>query len=175
MNELGESAVEFLRSREALVPLGIILAGFVDGIIVVGFFVNGALLFAVAVYFLANGAVSFPELVLYALVGACLGDHAGYWIGKLVGERPFSWWPLRRRPELKDKMVRWLERYGALGLVAGRFFSPTRSVAPFLAAVLGMKYRSFAYGDLVACALWVSVWSVVVFLVVQGYWSVTLE
>ncbi len=173
MGDLSEFLATLLRSWGTLAPLAIVLAGFVDGIIVVGFFVNGALLFTVAVYFLSQEAVSFPELVFYALLGASLGDHTGYWIGKSLGNRPFSWWPLRKRPDLRAKMEHWLAKHGALSLTAGRFFGPTRSLAPFLAAVFGMKYRAFAYGDLFACATWVILWSIVVLLVVNGYLSLT--
>ena len=173
MGDLSDSLISSLRTWDTLVPLAIIAAGFIDGIIGIGFLVNGALLGTLAVYFLSQRIVSFPELMFYALLGASLGDHAGYWIGRCLGDRPFSWWPLKQRPHLREKMDHWLKRHGVLALTAGRFFAPTRSVAPFLAAAFGMTYRDFAFANLLACTSWVLVWSVVVLLIVEGYWSLS--
>lgn len=170
---MAEDVLEYLLALDNLAPLAIIIAGLLDGIIVVGFVLNGSLLFVVAVYFLSRQVIGFPELVLCALTGAFAGDQIGFAVGRLLGDRPFSWWPLKNRADLRERMTSWLEKYGALGLLVGRFFSPTRSIAPFLAAALGMRYRNFLLGDLLSCSLWVSVWSAVVYLVVSGYLSVS--
>ncbi len=173
MADFSESFASFLRGLETVAPVAIVIAAFVDGIIVIGFVLNGALLLGAAMYFLSQGSVSFPELVLCAAVGALLGDHLGYWIGRSLGRRAFSWWPLKHRPRLREKMDYWLARYGALGLVVGRFFPPTRCFAPFVAASAGMKYRPFAYANLLACTAWAAVWCTLALLIVNGYVSVT--
>jgi membrane-associated protein len=123
------------------------------------------------IYFLSERVMSFPELVFYSVVGASLGDHAGYWIGRCLGDKPLFWWPLKNRPHLREKMTGWLKQYGAYGLIAGRFFSPVRPVAPVLAAVFGMRYRDFAFANLIACTSWVLAWSILVLLIVHGYWT----
>ena len=173
MESLGERLIAIFGSHQALIPLAVTAAAFIDGIILLGSFVNGVPLFIVAVYFLSRGEIGLYELIFFALLGALLGDHAGYWVGRSGGRKLLEWEPIKRRARTRERIYEWVDRFGIWGLVLGRFFSPTRSFAPFCAATFGMPYRRFAIGNLVACAAWVIVWSTVVLMVVKGYWKMT--
>ncbi|MDN4175362.1 DedA family protein [Nocardioides sp. SOB77] len=98
-------------------------------------------------------------LLVTVTVGASLGDHVNYWLGRLLG-------PRLTRSRLVDRIGRrhWdratdlVRRHGAGAVVVSRLLPVVRTLMAAVAGVAGMPYRRFALASLVGCASWASLW-----------------
>ena len=125
---------------ESLVIVGLIVPGF---IMMVGF---GALI--------ATGVLEFWPTTLYATAGAFFGDSLSYWLGHRYQHQLARVWPLNRHPHLMTKGEKFFERYGALSIVAGRFFGPLRAIVPAIAGMSNMSRVRFFIANLMSAMAW---------------------
>ncbi len=130
-----------------------------------GFFPGGTLVSAGA-FLAAQGDFNPYKILLFAFIGAVIGDYlgffAGYYGGKsLIGKNV-------SRLELLKKGEGLFQRYGARSIVWGRFFGATRALIPFLVGSYGMKPLAFPPWNILGAAIWA------MFTVGFGYFSGSL-
>lgn len=97
-----------------------------------------------------------PSLVLITItLAAITGDTVNYHIGKYTGVA-FLNGPAAGiiRPEWIQKTHTYFTRYGGLTIVIGRYIPYLRSLAPFMAGVGDMNYRSFLMYNITGGVLW---------------------
>ncbi|KQY60312.1 hypothetical protein ASD11_12720 [Aeromicrobium sp. Root495] len=115
-----------------------------------------------AVVVLAATTDSTPLLVLLGVavtLGACSGDHVGYWLGRRygdalresalvarVGRRPF------------DRATDLLSRHGGTAVFLTRLVPVVRTLTPAAAGASGLPYRRFLPASLAGSALWASLY-----------------
>ncbi len=94
-------------------------------------------------------------LTLLCFVAAVTGDSVGYTFGKRVGKRFFT----RERsfffnPENVTRAQEFYARYGGKTIVLARFIPGVRTLAPILAGVGDMRYRTFLTYNLIGGFVW---------------------
>ena len=104
-----------------------------------------------------NGGDAWMVIVL-AVAGTVVGDHAWYLLGRLAGRRLFDRYCriIRLSPRRIAAADRFLRRFGGLALVASRFAATLRLVVIPLAVSRGMSYTRFLAYDLLGAILWVT-------------------
>ena len=135
---------------------GVLAIVFVESGLLVGFFLPGdSLLFTAGL--LSSGGVLPPLWVLLVTIpaAAILGDQVGYAIGRRAGPAVFS------RPDSRffkwEYVVRsehFFERYGGRTIVIARFVPIVRTIAPVMAGVARMNYRTFLAYNVVGGIAW---------------------
>jgi membrane-associated protein len=97
-------------------------------------------------------------LITAGVVGAVVGDSAGYFIGRRWGTRVlYRWKWLRRRVEPSVERSReYFKRRGGLAVFAARWVGALRAVMPVVAGISDMRYRRFLAWDVPAVILWTS-------------------
>jgi membrane-associated protein len=105
----------------------------------------------------SSGDMHLPFVILFAAVGAFLGDNTAYLIGRHYGD------PIKRRFFSSDKATKrlaWadhqLEERGGEIIVVARFIPGGRTAVTLSAGGLKMPWRRFATFDAVAVAVWAS-------------------
>jgi len=105
----------------------------------------------------STGELHLPLVILFAAVGAFLGDNTSYLIGRHFGE------PVERRFFRSDKAkgrLRWAERQlderGGELIVVARFIPGGRTAVTLSAGGLKMPWRRFATFDAIAAIVWAS-------------------
>lgn len=129
---------------------------FVESGLLVGFFLPGdSLLFSAGLVVALAGRPNLVLLILLCVMGAALGDQAGYMIGARIGPALFT------RPDSRlfkqENVVKtrlFFERHGARALILARFVPVVRTFTPVLAGVSQMRYRTFVSFNLIGGALW---------------------
>jgi membrane-associated protein len=123
-----------------------------------------SVLIAVATVSTATVGPSLWSLVLVAAVGAWVGDHLVFHLGRAVGPGRWRW---MRRPRTA-RAIAWaaaaLERRGALYIVTGRFIPGGRVAVNFVAGSTRYPRGRFAATAALAAVIWAS-YSVLVGLV----------
>jgi|GEM_PF-1153888 len=176
----------------------IFIAAFLDGVVLIGLFINGWLLFGVSLYFYVNGQVGIQYVALCAVAGAISGDHLGYILGRtfqqpllqrlehLLQYLSSKWQTVKqffrlgtqlefRSPESNQvaRIKQRIARFDIAGVAICRF-TPARSITPVVCAVYGMSATRFFIADVSACLLWVSVWTTILWIVASGLISISV-
>jgi membrane protein DedA with SNARE-associated domain len=120
----------------------------------------GRLLLVAAGAIAGTGRRSVVAVIVLGAIAASLMDHVWYLAGV---------WSSGRMLRLSRRLARWsgagsdeardyFTRYGAATILIGRFFTTARALAWPLAAAHGVGYAKFLALDLVAAAMWASLW-----------------
>ncbi|MEU5902967.1 DedA family protein [Micromonospora sp. NPDC047527] len=102
-----------------------------------------------------GGALPLWAVVAGGVVGACLGDQAGYALGRRYGPSVLARAPrvLRRRLDLA-RARRLVARRGAWAVVTGRWVAVLRAVVPMIAGAGGMRWPVFLRANLAGGLVW---------------------
>ncbi|AOV17010.1 hypothetical protein BJI67_08010 [Acidihalobacter aeolianus] len=136
-----------------------LLAALAETVLVVGLFLPGStLLLLLGALSASPGGPSFIGILLFAVVGATLGDNVNYWLGRRYGQR---WtreglWLLRR--EHIEKTHTFFARHGGKSVFLSRFIPSLKEVAPFVAGTAGMSPRWFLLWNLLGALGWGLQW-----------------
>lgn len=126
------------------------------GLVVTPFLPGDSLLFAAGAL-----AAQVPEsLPIWLMIGilivaAILGDSVNYFIGKTAGDRILA----MKRPIIRqshiDKTHQFYEKHGGKTIILARFVPIVRTLAPFVAGLGHMSYRTFFSYNVIGGLLWV--------------------
>jgi len=156
--------LDFLIASVHLDPVAIIKTGSYLGIAVIVFLESGVLL---GIFFpgdsllfaagLLSGAgfLSFPPLVVIVVVAAIAGDQVGYWFGTKAGPALFKREDSRFfKQEYLKRTELFYQKYGGRAVILARFVPIVRTIAPILAGVGSMQYRTFLTYNILGGLLW---------------------
>lgn len=97
-------------------------------------------------------------VVLTALIAICgiLGNIVGYWTGRKVGPRMYTW---KDSLFFKQKYLReaseFFEKHGSLAIIGARFLPFIRTFAPIVAGIVKMDRAKFSFYNVVGSVAWV--------------------
>ncbi|MFK7780093.1 MAG: DedA family protein [Candidatus Gracilibacteria bacterium] len=117
---------------EAFPVLGVIVPGQNILLIVGGFFGN-----------ISNTNLIY--VVILASVGAIIGNYIGYLLGKKFGDsffKKYGYWFGIGLTEVKY-LKKGIDKWGAWGIIVGKFHPMTRAFLPFIAGSMGMHNKKF--------------------------------
>lgn len=138
--------------RAALAGLAIML----ETSILVGLVMPGDTVVLVASTGLEPGNVpDFITLLGFVLVGSLIGETAGFFIGRLFGERIRASSLGQRIGERNWQMAdSFIETKGGIAVAISRFLPVLHSLVPVTAGMSRMSYRKFITWTFAACAIW---------------------
>ena len=104
-----------------------------------------SLLIGAAVYAATVGGLQIEWVVLYAAIGAIMGDNAGYWLGHTVGRPALQKWGgkvglTEQRIVLGEYLF---QQHGPKVVFFGRFTAFLRTFAALLAGATRMPWAKF--------------------------------
>jgi membrane-associated protein len=136
--------------------LGIFLIVFADSGLLLGLVLPGDSLLFTAGLLASQGHLDLWILIIVALLGAILGDSAGYAFGKRVGPKLFTredaW--LFTTHQL-EQARHFYERHGGKTIFLARFVHFVRTLAPMIAGAAGMPYGTFLVYNIFGGLFWV--------------------
>ncbi|WP_184956752.1 DedA family protein [Paractinoplanes abujensis] len=100
-----------------------------------------------AAVFAVSGIPSLPLIIVLAAVGAFIGDHIGYALGRQMRRR-------RRLARLADKAGPHLHRRGGALIIAGRFVPGGRTAIVTAGGVTGYPLARFSLFTAIAATVW---------------------
>jgi membrane protein DedA with SNARE-associated domain len=154
MESLTETVTEFVAANSGWAPLVVGLLAFGESLAIVSLFVPATMILLALGALVAASGLDFWSVWLGAMLGAALGDFVSYALGYRYKQRALAIWPLPRYPGMVERGKRFVLRYGAWGLFAGRFFGPVRAVAPLIAGVFEMPFVVFQAVTLASAMVW---------------------
>ncbi len=135
--------------------LGLALLVFAESGLFIGIFLPGDSLLFVAGLLAAGGFLAFGPLTLIVVLAAVLGDSVGYWFGANIGDTLFKRKDSRFfKQEYVARTQNFFTAYGGRAIILARFVPVVRTIAPILAGVGSMRYRSFLSYNALGGFLW---------------------
>ncbi|MFJ1595219.1 DedA family protein [Kitasatospora albolonga] len=102
-----------------------------------------------------HGHVTVGAALLTALVGAVLGNLAGYAIGSRCKERLMARMTSRsRHRRVTERALRLIERRGGGAVFVGRFTAVLRTLVPTLCGATRMPLRRYLLWSVLSSAVW---------------------
>lgn len=138
------------------VYLVIFLAAFLESSAFMGLLVPGESVVVVAGFLASQGTLELGDCLWVIALGAVLGDSVGYGLGKIIGRGYFE--KHHKLLLLKEKHIQkvdgYFRRHGGKTIFFGRFIGLLRAMAPFVAGMSRMPYRSFALYNIAGGVIW---------------------
>jgi membrane-associated protein len=137
-----------------------------------GFFLPGDSLLFIAGLFCATGQFnqSIFIVVLGLITAAILGNFVGYFFGLKAGDillkTKDNLFYKRRYLEMAHEFY---DKRGSFAIILGRFAPIIRTFVPIFAGMVKMDWRKFAIYNIVGAIIWVSLFTLVGFLLGHTY------
>lgn len=153
---LGPKWIEADFLIETFGMLGILAIVFVESGLLVGFLLPGDSLLFTAGLLSANDKLPDLWVLLVTIpLAAIAGDQVGYAIGRKGGPAVFKRPDSRFfREEYVERSSEFFERYGARTIIIARFVPIVRTLAPVMAGVSKMNYRTFVTFNVIGGIAW---------------------
>lgn len=157
----------WLSQHSGWIGVALAVVAFAESFFVVGVVLPGALvLFALGA--VAGGLdMALLPLLAWTAAGASAGDISSFFIGRELEHLFHDRTPGRRWHHHLERTHVFLEKWGMLAVVVGRFVGPLRPFLPAVAGAAGMGRRVFIASDIVSSLAWAP------FYLLPGYFSAT--
>ena len=120
-----------------------LFAALAETVFLLGLFLPGSTLLLLMGMLAGQGFFDLGDLLIFAIVGATLGDNINYFLGRRYGRH----WLREDRWFLKTGHVHKAEayfgRHGGKSVFLSRFVPSVKEIMPFIAGMVGMERRSF--------------------------------
>ena len=131
-----------------------LLIAFLEAFVGIGLFISGVILLTVCSILYVEELATLYQILPLAFVGAILGDHSGYYLGRYMGPRLLQSRFAQKRISMIQKTEAQIVKYGNFAILFGRLITAIRSLVPLLTGVSGMKPLRFSIVDSLACLIW---------------------
>jgi undecaprenyl-diphosphatase len=125
---------------------------FIESAPFIGVFIPGATLVSVGGFLASQGILKTWDIILFATLGAIVGDFASYSLGRFGGD-----WI--KNNKIINKVIlrhgeKFFNRHGNKSIFWGRFFGPIRAIIPFIAGLSRMKRGPFVFWNILSAICW---------------------
>jgi membrane protein DedA with SNARE-associated domain len=164
MESLTGDVLDFMRAHvHQYGYLLLFLLTFLETSAFLGLVAPGEAAVVIAGLFASRGPLELPFVIPLAVLGAFLGDNAGYWLGRRFGSRileRYGKYAFFNRHALAQ-VQNYYAAHGGKTVLLGRFTSIIRSFGPFVAGSGHMPYGPFALWSAVGCVAWGTFYSLI--------------
>lgn len=129
-----------------------LLLAFIESAPFVGMLIPGATLISVGGFLAAQGLLNAWDIIIFATIGAILGDFFSYSLGRWGGD-----WIYKHKivnQKMLDHGEEFFRSHGSKSIFFGRFFGPVRAIVPFIAGMSRMKQRDFVFWNVLSAIGW---------------------
>jgi len=125
-----------------------------ESLLVIGLFVPGTVVMFGIGTMIAAGSMELLPTLVWAAVGAVLGDGSSYLIGRHYHQHLRVMWPFRKYPGMITRGVDFFHSHGGKGVILARFIGPVRPLLPAVAGMLDMPAQRFFLVNSLSAVLW---------------------
>lgn len=155
MDGVLDGMLALVSAHSALAGPAVGALAFMESLIVIGMFVPAVALMIGVGGLMATGVLDPAPVLLWAVLGAALGDWLSYLLGRRIGPSIYRRWPLSSHRQETAFARLFFRRYGFVSVLLGRFFGPVRATVPLVAGVVRMNHRTFQSANVLSAIIWV--------------------
>jgi membrane protein DedA with SNARE-associated domain len=131
------------------------LLAFGESLAVVGLLIPATTIMIATGGLMGSGVIEPLPVIIWAIIGACLGDWLSYAIGRRVGPAVFRHRLVRPHRSVLAKARLFFRRFGFASIFFARFLGPVRACVPLVAGVMQMEKKPFQIANVASAIVWV--------------------
>ncbi|WP_019903069.1 DedA family protein [Methylobacterium sp. 77] len=155
---LKTTTLAFVEAHKEWAPFIVGLLAFCESLAFLSILVPATVLLVAIGALIGASGIPFWPIVIGGGIGAGLGDWVSYEIGRYFQHGAKTIWPMSRYPQMVEKGEDFCRRYGAWGIVIGRFIGPARAVVPLIAGIFEVARLPFQLANWSSAFVWAFVW-----------------
>lgn len=148
------AVTDFIVQHPNWAGLLVFLTAAAEAIAVIGSIVPGTTILIGVGAVVGLGHLPLWPILIWATLGAIVGDGVSYWLGHRYRHHVVRIWPFSRRPQLLSQGEAFFRRHGGKSVAIGRFLPMMRAVVPLVAGVLGMSPAKFYAANVLSAIAW---------------------
>lgn len=125
-----------------------------ESIAIVGTIIPGTVMMTALGTLAGAGVIPLWQTIMWAILGAIIGDGISYWLGHHFNQRLPHLWPFRTHPSILQSGETFFQKYGSMSVFIGRFVGPVRALVPLVAGMLGMSPLRFYLANILSAIGW---------------------
>lgn len=149
---------EWIIANPGWAGLSIMLISMCESLAVIGLFIPGLVAMGIIGGLVSTGALEILPTLLWAVIGAILGDGISYSIGRHFKEHLPYYWPFSRFPKWLARGEAFFVKHGGKSIIVGRFVGPVRPFIPVVAGMMSMDPRQFFLANVLSALVWAPVY-----------------
>ena len=146
--------IEWIQAHPHWAGLFVLVVSALESFLVVGLFVPGTVVMFGIGAMIAAGSMELVSTLVWATIGAVIGDGTSYLIGRFYHQRLRVIWPFRSYPQMIARGVDFFHKHGGKSIVLARFVGPVRPLVPAVAGMLDMPAGRFFMFNTLSAILW---------------------
>jgi undecaprenyl-diphosphatase len=154
MSDVISSILQWINAHPHLAGLATFIISAAESIAIIGTIVPGTVMMTAIGTLAGSGVMPLWSTIVWAILGAIVGDGISYWLGYYFKDRIRQMWPFRSHPYLLTSGERFFHKYGSMSVFIGRFVGPVRALVPLVAGMLGMKPLRFTIANVTSAIGW---------------------
>src|SRR5579883_780393 len=154
MSDIVSPLLQWLNANPQWAGIATFIISAAESVAIVGTIVPGSITMTAIGTLAGAGIIPLWATILWAMLGAIVGDGISYWIGHYFKERLHRLWPFKNNPAVLQKGETFVHKYGVMSVFIGRFVGPVRALVPLVAGMLGMKPLQFTIANVTSAIGW---------------------
>ena len=130
------------------------IISFSESLAIIGSIIPGSVTMTAIGILAGSGIMRIDLTLLFACIGAILGDGVSYILGYILRDRLPTLWPFKRYPSWLEYGKNFFARHGGKSILLGRFVGPLRSIIPVIAGMLHMPKLEFIIANIGSGIAW---------------------
>lgn len=154
MSDIINPLLQWLNTNPQYAGLATFIISAGESVAIIGTLVPGSITMTAIGALAGAGVIPLYETILWAILGAIVGDGISYWMGYYFKDRLPTIWPFRNFPGFLKGGERFVHKYGYMSVFIGRFVGPVRAIVPLVAGMLGMPPLKFTIANVTSAIGW---------------------
>ena len=146
--------LEWLNANPELAGLATFVISASESVAIIGTIIPGSITMTAIGALAGAGVIPLWSTVIFAILGAIVGDGISYWLGYYFKDRINTFWPFRNYPGFLQTGEVFVHKYGVMSVFIGRFVGPVRALVPMVAGMLGMRPLPFIVANVTSAIGW---------------------
>ena len=132
----------------------VFLTAFSESLAVIGLIMPGAFLMFALMVMAGNQAFPLGDVLVWAFIGAVLGDAISFYFGRIFKHKIPHIWPFKKKPQWLHQSKTFFDKHGGKSIFIGRFVGPVRPLIPMVAGMMSMPSMRFLIVNLLSAIGW---------------------
>lgn len=138
--------------------LAAFVVAFAESLAIIGSIVPGTVTMTTVGVLIGSGVLPIWITLLWAIMGAFLGDGLSFFIGYYFKSGIRRIWLFSRFPKLFTTGESFFFRHGGKSIFIGRFVGPVRAIVPIIAGTLNMSPKRYFPFSFISAVCWAPVY-----------------
>lgn len=146
--------LQWLNANPEYAGLATFIISASESVAIIGTIVPGSITMTAIGALAGAGVIPLYATLIWAILGAIVGDGISYWFGHYFKDRLPNTWPFCNYPGFLQTGEKFVNKYGYMSIFIGRFVGPVRALVPLVAGMLGMQPWKFFVANVLSAIGW---------------------